>query len=93
MVEAKPLREFMGKVLTITKAEVNETQYKSVDNPKGEIAVFTTTEFGALKTFNAAPLTDARDMVAGKIALPKAVKVVQAKSKKTGRLYIALEEA
>ena len=86
MVEAKPLRDFMGKVLTVTKAEVNDTQY-------GPIAVFTTTEVGAVKTFNQAPLTDAKAMIAGKIALPKAVKVVQAKSKKTGRLYIALEEA
>jgi hypothetical protein len=93
LVESKKLREFMGKVVTITKAELNETQYKSVDNPKGEIAIFTTTEFGPLTSFNGAPRTDAKAMIEGKIVLPKAVKIVQAKSKKTGRLYIALEEA
>jgi len=86
LVEAKPLRDFMEKVATVTKAEVNQTQY-------GELAVFTTTEFGALKSFNAAPLSDAKAMIAGKISLPKKVKIVTAKSKKTGRSYIALEEA
>lgn len=74
-----------GKVITITKAEVKTTQY-------GPLAVFTTSD-GLFKSFNKAPLSDAEAIVAGKIALPKAVKVVQAKSGKSGRQYIALEEA
>lgn len=71
---------------TITKAKVKTTQY-------GDLAIFETAELGNVKSFNDAPIQDAKDIVAGKIALPKAVVAVTVKSKKTGRDYIALQEA
>jgi hypothetical protein len=71
---------------TITKAEIKTTQY-------GPLAVFETKELGNVKSFNGAILTDAEAIVAGKIALPKAVVAVTVKSKKSGRNYIALQEA
>ncbi len=74
-----------GMKFTITKAEVKDTQY-------GPLAVFETKELGPLKSFNKAILSDAQAIVAGKIAVPKAVEAVNATSK-AGRTYIALQEA
>jgi hypothetical protein len=70
---------------TITKAIVKTTKY-------GPLAVFETKEIGNVKSFNAAILTDAKDIVDGKIAVPKAVVAVTVKSKTSGREYIALQE-